>query len=236
MHAGDGATQLTKIGLVMAVAMSSEADPFRRLYAGNHERVRRLLARIVGPREAEDLTQVVFAKAAEALPGFRGDADISTWLYRVAANVAADWLRSRTGHEAKITVQLADLSSHEADEASVRSEPHDHPASPEQVLIRKEMNDCIRGVIGQLADGYQTVLMLGELGGLTDEEVARTLGISRGNVKVRLHRAREQLKEALAGRCDFYRNEDNELACEPKPAAGCTPRQRSGCSDAKAGR
>ena len=90
--------------------MRQTADAFRTPYDANHERVRRILARVVGPQEAEDLTQTVFAKAAKALPTFRGDAEASTWLYRIAANVASDWLRSQSTHEAKLTVPLPDAS------------------------------------------------------------------------------------------------------------------------------
>ena len=84
--------------------MAHAGDPFRTLYDANHERVRRVLARIVGPQEAEDLTQTVFAKAAKALPRFRGDAETSTWLYRIAANVASDWLRGRTALFASVVL------------------------------------------------------------------------------------------------------------------------------------
>ena len=76
--------------------MSDDTDAFRVLYDANHLRVERLLARIVGPQEAQDLAQAVFAKAATALPSFRGDARSSTWLYRIAVNEASDWLRSRS--------------------------------------------------------------------------------------------------------------------------------------------
>ena len=81
----------------------SDPDPFRNLYKANHERVRSLLARMVGPQDAEDLAQTAFAKAAKALPSFRGEAQGSTWLYRIAVNVASDWLRSRAVHEYKLT-------------------------------------------------------------------------------------------------------------------------------------
>ena len=57
--------------------MKHAADPFERLYNENYQRVCQLLTRIVGPQEAEDLAQIVFAKAARALPGFRGDAQAS---------------------------------------------------------------------------------------------------------------------------------------------------------------
>jgi RNA polymerase sigma-70 factor (ECF subfamily) len=211
----------------------NETDPFRTLYDANHERVHRMLARIAGSQEAEDLTQVVFAKAADALPGFRGDAQASTWLYRIAANVASDWLGSRSARQARLAGQ--DLEAADANEAAT-SPSIDGAPSPEHQLIRKEMNDCIRQVIGRLPDGDRTVLTLAELGGFTDGDVACTLGISRGNAKVRLHRARQKLKQALATRCDFYRDEDNEFACEPKGSAGDAPAQGSRASSAKCGR
>jgi RNA polymerase sigma-70 factor (ECF subfamily) len=194
--------------------MTHRADPFRALYDANHERVRGLLARMVGPQEADDLTQVVFTNAAASLPSFRGQAQPWTWLYRIAANVASDYLRSRTGREAKVRADVVE-SCDQATEAT-RQE------SPEQELIRKEMNECIRDVIGQLSETDRTVLLLGDLGGLGDNELAQSLGISEGTTKVRLHRARQRLKQALTGRCDFYRNDDNEFACEPKPAACST--------------
>jgi RNA polymerase sigma-70 factor (ECF subfamily) len=202
----------------MNVETTSEADRFRTLYDANHDRVHRLLGRIAGPHDAEDLTQIVFAKAATALPRFRGDALASTWLYRIATNVASDWLRGRAKHEAKLTVQLPEGG--ETAQAGAAIAVPDPQASPEQRLVRKEMHDHIRREIGQLPEGSREVLILGQLGGLTDEEVAQTLGISLANVKVRLHRARAQLKQAIGARCDFYRT---ELSCAPSSTACCLP-------------
>jgi RNA polymerase sigma-70 factor (ECF subfamily) len=159
--------------------------------------------------------------------GGTGDAQASTWLYRIAVNVASDWLRSRTAHEAKATVHLPVALR---DDEGVTAEEFDRPASPEQELIRKEMRDCIRDVIWQLSEDHRDVLMLAELGGLSNDELGETLGISAGNAKVRLHRARAALKTALEGRCDFYRDDNNALACEPKPVGASAA---TGCSNAK---
>jgi RNA polymerase sigma-70 factor, ECF subfamily len=207
--------------------MAHAGDPFRTLYDANHERVRRVLARIVGPQEAEDLTQTVFAKAAKALPRFRGDAETSTWLYRIAANVASDWLRGRTAHEARQTIRYPDAS--DEDMAIDPAQVDDSGASPEQELARKDMRDCIRGEIGKLPKAHGIVLMLSALGGLTDAEIAQTLGISGDNAKVRLHRARQQFKKIIESRCDFYRN---ELSCKPTSADCCAPSQRPDSSGA----
>jgi RNA polymerase sigma-70 factor (ECF subfamily) len=197
------------------------ADPFRTLYDANHERVRRMLARIVGPQDAEDLTQAVFANAAKALPSFRSDAEPSTWLHRIAANVASDWLRSRARNEAKLTVALPDASDDEAHTAAIGAAEVDRRPTPEQELSEHEMRDCIRAEIGKLPEAQRTVFMLSALGGLADDEIARTLGISQDNAKVRLHRARQAFKKIIAARCDFYRN---ELSCKPASPECCPPR------------
>jgi RNA polymerase sigma-70 factor, ECF subfamily len=198
--------------------MNHIADPFRTLYDANREGVWRLLMRLVGRQEAEDLTQMVFAKAAKALPAFRGDAEASTWLYRIAANVASDWLRSRSTHEAKLTVLLADASDNNMHAEAIGSANIDSHPSPEQQLSHKDMRDCIRGEIGKLAAAHRDVLMLSALGGLSDDEIAQTLGISKGNVKVRLHRARQEFRKIIEARCDFYRN---ELSCKPSSPDCC---------------
>jgi RNA polymerase sigma-70 factor (ECF subfamily) len=200
--------------------MTRLADPFRRLYDANHDRVRRMLARIVGPQDAEDLTQTVFAKAARALPAFRGDADTSTWLHRIAANVASDWLRSRSTQEAKLTIPLAGTADDEAGATAIDLASVDGESSPEQLLSNKEMRDCIRREIGKLPDTLRTVFMLNALGRLADDEIARTLGISHNNAKVRLHRARQEFRKIIEARCDFYRN---ELSCKPTSPDCCTP-------------
>jgi RNA polymerase sigma-70 factor (ECF subfamily) len=202
--------------------MNNETDRFRAVYEANHQRVRGLLARMVGPQEAEDLVQAVFAKAAKALPTFRGEAQTSTWLHRIAVSVASDWLHSRSTHEAKLTVPLLDASEDIC--AAVNSSVTvDSQPSPEEELARKDTRDCIRREIGKLPDAHRAVLMLNVLGGLTDDEIAETLGISQGNAKVRLHRARQEFKKIIEARCDFYRA---ELSCKPTSPDCCTPSGR----------
>ena len=200
--------------------MRHSTDPFRALYDANHERVRRFLARIVGRQDADDLTQIVFAKAAKALPDFRGDADAATWLHRIAANAASDWLHSRPAHEAKMTLRYPDDPDDGVAAGAIAAADVDSGPSPEQQLADKDMRDCIRGEIGKLSESLRTVLMLSALGGLADDDIAQTLGISHDAVKVRLHRARQALKKIIEARCDFYRN---ELSCKPASPDCCAP-------------
>jgi DNA-directed RNA polymerase specialized sigma24 family protein len=84
----------------------------------------------------------------------------------------------------------------------------------------KQMHECIRREIGKLPESLRTVLMLSALAGLTDGEIAETLGITHNNAKVRLHRARQEFKKIIEARCDFYRN---ELSCKPTSPDCCVP-------------
>jgi RNA polymerase sigma-70 factor (ECF subfamily) len=200
----------------MDTPVTDMREPFKRAYEANYRRVLHLLMRMVGPEEAEDLTQTVFAKVAQALPNFRGDAELSTWLYQIALHVATDWLR-RPAHERGLTVPLRDDEDGESAATPLRTGVGD-PPSPEDELARKQFGDCIRAEIGKLPEKHRSVLILAELGGLADDEVAATLGISRANAKVRLHRARAQLRKQIAARCDFYQQ---ELSCKPSSPTCC---------------
>jgi RNA polymerase sigma-70 factor, ECF subfamily len=206
--------------------MRCDPDRFRIPYDTHHARVRGMLARLVGPQDAEDLTQTVFAKAALALPEFRGDAQTSTWLYRIAANAASDWLRSRASREARLTLSLPDTSNDEAPSATLDVAVDEQP-SPEERLAQKDVRECLRGEIARLPGTLRTVFMLSQLGGLSDEKIAQTLGITQTNAKVRLHRARQEFRNIIAARCDFYRD---ELSCKPNSPDCCPPSAPAGTS------
>ena len=83
-------------------------------------------------------------------------------------------------------------------------------------LVRKEMNECIRGIVDGLPENYRAVLALSEVEEFTNAEISQILGISLDVVKIRLHRARARLKKELEAKCNFYRDERNELACDRK--------------------
>jgi RNA polymerase sigma-70 factor, ECF subfamily len=204
----------------MSGALNTKTDAFGALYASNQGRIRGLLSRMVGPQDAEDLTQVTFAKAAQALPTFRGKAEVSTWLYRLAVNVALDWLRSRPAREAKLTVAFPETSTEDKTGALTKAAVIDPPLSPEQELAHKDTHECIRAEIAKLPGPHREILMLSFLGELNDDEVANALGITVGNAKVRLHRAKQDFRKVVEARCDFYRS---ELSCKPALPDCCAP-------------
>jgi RNA polymerase sigma-70 factor (ECF subfamily) len=81
------------------------------------------------------------------------------------------------------------------------------------------MNDCIRGIVEGLQENYRAVLVLSDFEELTNLEIADILGISSDTVKIRLHRARTRLRKELKAKCNLYRDERNELACERTPTS-----------------
>jgi len=187
---------------------------FQKIHDDFRPRILRYLTRMVGKEEAEDLTQEVFARISRALKSFRGESKLSTWVYKIATNAATDRLRrssSRPGHERQMNIE--DIAETEEDKEIWTGE---RTPSTEDRVIRQEMNGCIREIIETLPETYRSVIILSELEGFKDAEIADILGLSIEAAKIRLNRARTRLKKELKTACVFYRDERNEFACDRK--------------------
>jgi RNA polymerase sigma-70 factor (ECF subfamily) len=194
--------------------MTSGNGDFHEIYVKFYPGILRFLTRMVGEVEAEDMAQEVFLKVSRGLQEFRGEASIKTWIYRVARNAALDRLRvrsQRVGNVGEIDTPVTDENHTDA-----CADLPDDRASVERHLIGKEMSECIRGRVENLPESYRNVLVLSELAGMTNAEIASRLGTNEGIVKIRLHRARAMLRKDLGAHCALYRDERDELACEPK--------------------
>lgn len=192
--------------------MDSAEIKFQQVYDEYQERIFRYLTLMVGKNEAEDLTQEVFVKIGQALETFRGESALSTWIYRIATNAAIDKLRhtlNRLQGDKLLTVES--ITATKEDENIWTGETAD---STEQRVIRQEMNGCIREIISTLPEAYRAVIVLSELEGQSDHEIADILGLTLQAVKIRLHRARARLKKELTASCTFYRNDRQEFACD----------------------
>jgi len=200
--------------------MSDRNSNFDMIYTEFLPKVLRYLSGIVGPDEAEDVAQNVFLKVHAALQDFRGEAALSTWIYRIATNAALDRLRSASFRQTTCGRDATEVLSCEnalAEAPGESSEPR-----PDSVIIRTEMNECIRAHVDALPTKYRMVLTLSDYEGFKDRDIADILGLSVEAVKIRLHRARLELKKMFEAGCDFYRTDSNELACDRKE-----PRDRS---------
>ncbi len=194
--------------------MKTEFD-FNEVYETFQPKILNYMSQLIGRHEAEDITQEVFAKVSRGLKNFKGASKLSTWLYRIATNTAIDRMRSVSFQHSPDHTSLEDdmdLEDRNAWSDQVKT-------STDQTLIRKEMSACIREFIGRLPSDYKTALLLSEIEGFKNKEIAEILQVSLETVKTRLHRARARLRQELDDGCIFYRNEHNILACDRKPVS-----------------
>lgn len=192
--------------------MGTTGIEFSDVYQAYQKKLALYLERMVGKNDAEDLTQEVFLKIDKGLKDFKGNSSLSTWVYRIATNVALDKMRSRSHRESRDTVRL-EATCCASGEVCVEEKS----LSAEREAIRSEMNACIQEFIDKLPTDYRTVIFLSEIKDLKNQEIADVLGISLDAVKIRLHRARARLKAEFEAGCHFYQDADGNLACDRKP-------------------
>jgi RNA polymerase sigma-70 factor (ECF subfamily) len=193
-------------------SVSDQDLDFQAIYAEFRPKILRFVTNMVGDPDAEDLTQEIFIKVSHALPDFRGDASISTWLYRIATNTALDRLRSPAYRLSSQRIEQAYPAKDQEVEVDDRNiwTGEKVPVLEWQV-VRNEMADCVQEYIQKLPENYRIVLVLSEFEGLSNQDIAVILGITAGTVKIRLHRARERLKNYLIANCPTYWVEGNEF-------------------------
>jgi len=197
--------------------MESNDHEFQNIYSTFQPKILHYMARLIGEGEAEDLTQEVFIKIHRGLEGYRGEASLSTWIYRIATNTAMDRLRSPT-YRLGVRQCSSSCSSENDEPEPVDRNLWTEEKVPlvEQQALRKDMSACFEGLLDQLPEAIRSVYMLSELEGLRNHEIAETLGISLETVKIRLHRARMKLREAILAHCDFTWFEGNEFVPDLK--------------------
>ena len=179
---------------------SGDAVAFNRLVEERHGDIYALLCRLTeDPEEARDLTQETFLQAFRHLASFRGDADLRTWLYRIAVNQARNrwrwWKRRRRDR----TVSL-DAPAREGSDAPLSAGLEGEPgADPEQQALARERERALHGALQSLSRPYREVIVLRDIEGLSYEEVASALDLNVGTVKSRLSRGRNELRRRLEG-------------------------------------
>ena len=189
---------------------TSNQNPLRiqTVYDEYQPRILRYVSNLIGEADAEDVTQEIFIKVSKALSEFRGESKISTWLYRIATNTALDYMRSST-YQQKATILPDDSVEGEVEDRNIWT--GEKVPVLEWQVVRKEMGNCVHEYIQKLPENYRTVLVLGEFEGLGNQEIADILEITLGTVKIRLHRARERLKNELIANCPSYWVDGNEF-------------------------
>ena len=161
-----------------------DMDAFEELYQAHAGRLHGLATRLLGSRvEAEDLLQEIFLLAYRRLETFKGDAALSTWLYRIAVNRCVDHLRSRGAKMADATTELDDN----------RSVPGERTDAGSAAVGRIDLERAI----ASLPEGYRAAFVLHDVEGFEHREIAALLGVSEDTSKSQLHKVRLRLRQAL---------------------------------------
>lgn len=206
---GDGGLARAAIALE-SVAMSDvdTAADFDEMARALQRPILRYLERYVGDRaQAEDLWQETLIRLHRGRATFAGRSSLQTWAFSIAHRVAIDHFREPAQKVRRV----------ELDEAGewLDALPDTQPEVGERMVI-DEMNACVRQVIDGLPVAYREALILHDLEGLSAEQTAEICECTLATAKIRIHRARQRLKQALATQCAFYRGTDNELRCDRK--------------------
>ncbi len=173
---------------LVRAASGGDARAFEELFHMHHVGIFNFVLHMVGQVEpAQDLTQATFINAWRALPRLKKSEAFVPWLFRIARNLARDYIAQRKEHELAAG-NIANL-------AALRSDPRDDPA---QQTLTEEQSAAVHEAIAKLPAHHREVVLLHHIEGLPVDEVAEALGVPRGTVLSRLARAREALRRSLA--------------------------------------
>ncbi|MBI4425848.1 MAG: sigma-70 family RNA polymerase sigma factor [Elusimicrobia bacterium] len=177
---------------------AGDAEAFAALVRAHEGKIFNLARNVCAglPSEAEDVYQETFLAAFENIRSFRGGSSLSTWLYRIAANLC--WVRFRK----KKREPFVPLLDRPADDGEGRPEFKDWGLTPEEAARKAELGESVTRALSELPVEYRLVLTLRDVEELSSEETAKVLGISVAAVKSRLHRGRLYLRdrfEAMLG-------------------------------------
>lgn len=175
-----------------------EAEAFEEWVTDRSGEIYGLLLRLTeNGEEARDLTQETFLRAFQSISRFRGEADLRTWLYRIAINQARNrwrWWRRRR-RDSTVSLDAIQGQTNQPLMATLV----EGSENPEQRTLAHEREVALRAALQKLGISYRETVILRDIEGFSYEEIASTLGINVGTVKSRLARGRQELRRRLEG-------------------------------------
>ena len=182
---------------VVVLAQQGRGEAFRELVQRYERPVFSIIYRIVRDREAaEDLAQDTFVKVLNHIDRYRPEFKLSSWLFKIANNVAIDSLRKR-----QLDTISLDGSPHATTAADAEASSFEVAARQENALDEleaREIGSAIDSAIAQLRPEYRACILLRHVEGRSYEEIASTLDLPLGTVKTYIHRARHELRGLLS--------------------------------------
>jgi RNA polymerase sigma-70 factor (ECF subfamily) len=178
--------------LLVERVQKGDKRAFDLLIQKYQHRIVSLVSRYVSdPSEAQDVAQEAFIKAYRAIKRFRGDSAFYTWLYRIAINTAKNWIVAKNRRPPS-----SDIDAVDAEQYGI-SDRLRETSTPENELLREEIERTVFATIASLPEDLRTAIMLREMDGMSYEEIATTMECPIGTVRSRIFRAREAIDEKL---------------------------------------
>lgn len=176
---------------LVARSIGGDADSFNELVVRWERPIYALAYRTIGREDdARDVCQETFLRAFRALPGFRGQAKFSSWLYRIALNLCRDWIRRERRTPVVQAPEDVDLLA-----LAAATEPSE---SIEDLVARKDLSRVVERAMARLPEEQRTAIVLKEYHGLTFQEIADLQGCPLSTVKTRLYQGLSVLRRELA--------------------------------------
>lgn len=168
-----------------------EMAAFEEIVTAYERKIYNLALRYVGnEQDACDMTQEAFLRIYRSIESFKEESSLSTWIYRITANLCIDFIRKSA---ARSTVPL----DGDDENPEMQIPATDMQCDPEAVFQNRELRDAIESSLAQLSEEHRQIIILRDVSGLTYQEIVDVLGIEEGTVKSRLARARRRLRDIL---------------------------------------
>ncbi len=177
-------------------AQAGDLEAFEQLFNQYHRGVYNIIYQMVrSDQDAADLTQDAFVRVWKALPRLQAPEAFASWLYRIAGNLARNWIRDNT----RVRQESLDQPFNDGEEEGGQREIADYSGDPADATQTRAMQDTVQRAIQGLSPDHRTVVTLHHIEGMPVEEIAKVMNCSVGTVKSRLARARDALRRKLAG-------------------------------------
>ncbi len=172
---------------LIAAAKRGDQRAYEQLVLEHADALYRVIRRLVrDDHDAHEATQETFLRAWRGLASFRGDAAFSTWLYRIGVNEANRLAATRARRDQTTSLDATPI------------DPPDQAPGPEHAAQHRALRDALDEAVAGLHPDYRAPLVLRDIEGLSTREAATILGLREGAFKSRLHRARMQVRDAVA--------------------------------------
>lgn len=175
---------------LVARTVAGDADSFNQLMHRWERPIYALAYRVIGRDEdARDVCQEAFLRAFRALPGFKGEAKFSSWLYRITLNLCRDWIRRQKRTPVVLAPEGVDIVELASEQGPVES--------IEDLVARKQLSTTVGEAMQHLPEEQRTAIILKEYHGLTFQEIADLQGCPLSTVKTRLYQGLSVLRRQL---------------------------------------